>query len=164
MSVVDARSTRRRLVAGLLVVAGLSTGCAQLMLWDPDYLLPFKRKAIVRETAETYGQNLRWGKFEVAARMVAPESRDDFLATFLNAEPPYQFTSFEIISVDLGDERDRAGVHVVFKLYRPPMMIELSVSEHQAWRYEPSVPPRWVIEPQLRAFQRDASHVRAALD
>ena len=164
MSVVDTRRIRRRLVAGLLVVAGLSTGCQQLMLWDPDYLLPFKRSAAVREAAETYGQNLRWGRFEVAAGMVAPESRDDFLATFLDAEPPYQFTSFEIVAVDLGEERGRVNVHVVFRLYRPPSMIELSVAEHQAWRYEPSVPPRWVIEPELRAFRQNAAHVRAALD
>ncbi len=165
MSEVDARrSIRRCALWALLLASGVASGCAELRMWDPDYLLPGKRKAMVREVAEAYGANLRWGRYEVAAGLVAPESRGEFLGTFMDAEPPYQFTSFEIVGVELGPERDRVVVLAVFHLYRPPSLVELSVTERQSWRYEPIESERWVIEPDLRPFRATAARVRSKLD
>ena len=148
----------------LLLVSALTAGCEQLALWDPDYLLPAKRRATVREAAESYGENLRWGRYEVAAGLVASEIREEFLSIFLDAEPPYQFTSFELVSVELGSERDRAAVVAVFHMYRPPSLIELSVTERQDWRYEPAGSPKWILEPDLGAFRAYGPQAKAAAD
>lgn len=154
--------------AALLLVAGLCAGCTTLRLLNPDYLLPAKRESMVRQAAEKFGQNLRWGRYEVAAGLVAAERREEFLNTFLNAEPPYQFTSFELIGVELSSERDRVEVLAVFELYRPPSLRMRAVTERQTWRYQTSGRPLWVLEPDLSVFissgraRADLGEVRAA--
>ncbi len=114
-------------------------------------LIPAKRVAVVRETAERYGANLRWGRLEAAVGMVDRERRAAFLKTFRDANPPLRFTSFEIVTVELGSSRDEVEVLASFRLYRLPNLSERSVDELQVWRFDPER-GRWYIRPDLSLF------------
>ncbi len=56
------------LILALVSLAGCSLGRG-----NPEFLIPAKRVAVVRETAERYGANLRWGRLEAAVGMVDRE-------------------------------------------------------------------------------------------
>lgn len=134
------------LILALVSLAGCSLGRG-----NPEFLIPAKRVAVVRETAERYGANLRWGRLEAAVGMVDRERRAAFLKTFRDANPPLRFTSFEIVTVELGSSRDEVEVLASFRLYRLPNLSERSVDELQVWRFDPER-GRWYIRPDLSLF------------
>ncbi len=134
------------LVLAIASLAGCSLGRS-----NPEFLIPAKRVAVVRETAESYGDNLRWGRLEAAVGMVEPERRMTFLKTFRDANPPLRFTSFEIVTVELGSTRDEMVVLASFRLYRVPNLSERSVHELQVWRFDPAR-GRWYVRPDLSLF------------
>jgi hypothetical protein len=140
--------TRRLAV---LLVSMLSLASCSLGRHNPDFLIPAKRMAIVREAAESYGDNLRWGRIAVAVGMVAPESRISFLETFGDADPPLRFTSFEILTIEAGRSRDEVEVLASFRLYRPPNLTERTIREWQIWRFDPDR-ASWYLSPDLSLF------------
>jgi hypothetical protein len=135
----------------ILVLAIASLAACSLGRSNPEFLIPAKRVAVVRETAESYGDNLRWGRLEAAVGMVEPERRMTFLQTFRDANPPLRFTSFEIVTVELGSSRDEVEVLASFRLYRVPNLSERSVHELQVWRFDPAR-GRWYVRPDLSLF------------
>ncbi|MEE9280470.1 MAG: hypothetical protein V3V67_09875 [Myxococcota bacterium] len=134
-----------------IVLATLVLGGCALGRGHPDYLIPAKRAAIVRETAESYGDNLRWGRLQAAVGMVEPDRRAEFLAALRDANSPLRFTSFEIVAVELGTSRDEVEVLVSFRLYRLPDLTERTVRELQVWRFDPAR-GRWYVRPDLSLF------------
>ena len=88
------------------LVALATSGCLGYI--EPDYLLPGKRMKVVREQAEWYGNNLRFGNIDTAASMVRTEHREAFLNTFMGAR--VRFTSFDVMNVVPGDNRLKADV------------------------------------------------------
>ncbi len=134
------------IVLAILVLGGCTLGRS-----NPDYLIPSKRAAIVRETAESYGDNLRWGRLQAAVGMVEPDRRAEFLVTLRDANPPLRFTSFEIVTVELGTSRDEVEVLASFRLYRLPNLSERTVRELQVWRFDPDR-GRWYVRPDLSLF------------
>ena len=135
----------------ILVLAIASLAACSLGRGNPEFLIPAKRVAVVRETAESYGDNLRWGRLEAAVGMVEPERRMAFLRTLRDANPPLRFTSFEIVTVELGSSRDEVEVLASFQLYRVPNLSERSVHELQVWRFDPAR-GRWYVRPDLSLF------------
>ena len=135
----------------ILVLAIASLAACSLGRGNPEFLIPAKRVAVVRETAESYGDNLRWGRLEAAVGMVEPERRMAFLRTLRDANPPLRFTSFEIVAVELGSSRDEVEVLASFRLYRVPNLSERSVHELQVWRFDPAR-GRWYVRPDLSLF------------
>lgn len=135
------------LTAGLIPIP---TGCS-LGRSSPEYLIPSKRAANVRLAAESYGDNLRWGRLEAAAGLVDPERREAFMATFRETEPPMRFTSFEIVGMQLGPRRDEAEVLARFRLYRLPDLTERTIRERQFWRFHPQS-GEWYVRPDLSLF------------
>ncbi len=136
-------------VAATLCV-GILAGCGAAS-WNPDYLLPSNRQAMVRERAESYTQSLRWGRLNEAIAFVIQEKQPAFKELLEQADPPYRFTSAEIESVKLGDVRSVVKVVVSYELYRPPSISERSVRETQIWHYV-AERREWFVEPQLSVF------------
>ncbi len=156
---------RARAGAGAILAAALGlvlgAGGCSLGRLDPDYLIASNRLAVVKENAESYAQDLRWGRLKEAVAQVAPEQRVAFLELFEAAGQPIHFTSFEIVSVDLGQVRSRAEVLVTYELYRPPSINETTIRERQSWLYD--VPAgRWFIEPDLSVFAKPSPSSKAA--
>lgn len=146
-------AARATFVATTLCLAVL-TGCMAAS-WNPDYLLPSNRRATVQEHAETYAQNLRWGRFNEAAQQVIEEKRRAFEERIGQANPAYRFTSAEVKSVKLGDVRSEVKVVVSYELYRPPSISERIVTETQLWRYV-AEQRAWFVEPQLSVFDGES--------
>ncbi len=135
----------------VLLVSVLSLASCSLGWHNPDFLIPAKRMAMVREVAESYGNNLRWGRIAVAVGMVAPENRVSFLETFVDANPPLRFTSFEIVAIEDGQSRHEMEVLASFRLYRPPNLVERTIRERQIWRFDRNR-ARWYLSPDLSLF------------
>ncbi len=132
-----------------LALAALSLGGCSLGRYNPDILIPVKRVAMVREAAENYGANLRWGRLDAAVGMVEPDARTLFLVSFRDADPPVRFTSFEIIAIQPGESRVEVEVLASFRLYRLPDITERIVRERQIWRFQRG---GWYIRPDLALF------------
>ena len=138
-------------VVPILILASVTLAGCSLGRGNPEFLIPAKRVAVVRDTAERYGDNLRWGRLDAALGMVEPDRRAMFLATSRDANPPLRFTNFEIVAVELGTSREEVEVLASFRLYRLPNLSERSVHELQVWRFDPAR-GRWYIRPDLSLF------------
>ncbi len=140
----------RQLIA--IVVASALSGCTFGQI-DPDYLLPARRHGKVEEAAESYAANLRWGRLGLAAARVHPAYRQEFMALVTASRRPFQFTDFEVVTVELGPERDQATAHALFSLYRLPSTREIQLADMQQWRYDARA-RRWYLEPDLELYSR----------
>ena len=138
-------------VVPILILASVTLAGCSLGRGNPEFLILAKRVAVVRDTAERYGDNLRWGRLDAALGMVEPDRRAMFLATFRDANPPLRFTNSEIVAVELGTSREEVEVLASFRLYRLPNLSERSVHELQVWRFDPAR-GRWYIRPDLSLF------------
>lgn len=136
----------------LAAAALLAQGCFVFGYADPDFVVPAKRRAEVRDAAEAFAANLRWGRFPAAAARVDPESRIEFLKLVQDPEEPMRFTGFEVMAVELGEEMTQARALVTFTLHRLPSMTEVVFHDDQQWRYEASH-ARWYLMPQLDAYR-----------
>ncbi len=148
---------RFAVLPALLAIAGLlASGCGTL---NPDYLLAGKRKEVIRESAEAYVLDLRWGRLTEARARVVPELRPAFMELFKDSKRPFHFTSVEVVSVDLAEaERSRAEVKVSYELFRPPAIQERRMHEIQKWTYDRET-GAWMITPDLKAFSKIDSGV-----
>ena len=141
---------RSGLGLGLIGLLGCTLGN-----WDPNYLIPMKRRVRVEAAAEAYGLGLRWGDFERSLALVHPSARAAFRDVFRDAGQAPHFTEFELEGVVLGEDRERASVHVSFSLYRPPGIRESRISEVQAWVYDPSARSWFLESPDLALYIGD---------
>ena len=137
-------------IIGVLVLVG----CIPAWM-DPGYMSRAGRTSRVRDAAESFGYDLRWGRFEEAAKRVKPDQRDAFLSLASELEGNVRFTGFEIESVDVGIARAEASVSVAFTLYRLPSIEETTLREQQHWRFD-KIRRRWYIEPNLALYRGDA--------
>ena len=70
-----------------------------------------------------------------------------------------RFTHFELESVELSDERERANVRARFGVYRPPSINERLILERQVWRYDPAL-GAWFLAPDLQLYRGDVGTER----
>ena len=136
---------------GLAAAALLALGLSACFGFDVRHRFASERRLKVEEAAEAYGEGLRWGRFEEAARWVHPERRLAFLAATTGTAPPVRYTAFQVESIELGPGRGQAEVLVSFAFYRLPGLQEQQGMERQSWRYERSA-RRWFIEPDLSLY------------
>lgn len=129
------------------MVAGLS-GCIGFI--EPDYLLPAKRVAKVRETADLYGQLLRFGRIGEAAGYVRDEDRKAFLDAFANSGVRLTFTNAEVMNVQTATALT-VEVWTSYELYSPPSVQIRTISEKQVWHFD-AVRRGWLVQPDLSAF------------
>jgi hypothetical protein len=137
----------RRALGLALLVLGLS-GCIGLI--EPDYLLPANRVAKVRETADLYGQLLRFGRIGEAAMFVRKEDRKAFLEVFTNPNTHITFTNAEIMTADTAGALT-VDVWTTYELYSPPSIQIRTLSEHQVWHYD-AYRRNWLVQPDLSVF------------
>jgi len=137
-----------------VLVAALTGLACTLGSVDPRFLLPVERKQRVRDAAEAYAADLRWGRIEQAAQLVHPEIRPLFLQVLSDSTASVRFTNFEVETVELGSERARANVRVSFGVYRPPSLEEQRIVEQQIWYYEKTA-RAWYLKPDIALYCGD---------
>ena len=135
-------------LAGLLLIAALpftSLGC----ITPSD---PLDRLDALKEAQKKYTKAIRWGDLEVAARYVAPDMREDFLALATPFEQ-VRITDYEIGDYDLEEEeKANAEVDVTYRGYVLPHFVEHRVHDRQVWTREEGMANRWTVEPDLHAL------------
>lgn len=136
-----------RALALALIATGVS-GCVGFI--EPDYLLPAKRVAKVREVADLYGQYVRFGRIPEAATFVRREDRKAFLETFMRLDGKLEFTSAEIVTVETASALT-VEVWATYELFALPSVEIRKVSERQLWHFDP-MRRRWMVQPDLAVF------------
>ncbi len=144
------RNRRTALLAFLTVsVAAVSSaGCyfGEVYLNDP-----FGREYALSETQLRYSSLVRWSAFHKAARYVAPEAREDFVAL----APPlkqFRFTDFESEPVDIDEESGEATIHVTYTGYRTSSPFEVEVREIQHWKRS-GIGNNWQVTPEFEGLE-----------
>jgi hypothetical protein len=130
-----------------LLAAGLS-GCIGYI--EPEYLLPSKRAEKVREVADSYGQNLRFGRIVEAAAFVRPEDRKAFLEVFQRIAERLEFTNAEVITVEPLSPTKMA-VLTTYEVFAMPSLQIRTFSENQVWYFD-ATRRTWLVQPDLTAF------------
>jgi hypothetical protein len=123
---------------------------------DPGYMTRAGRASAVRDAAEAFGHDFRWGRFEQATARVHPEQRDAFRKLAAELQGRVRVTGFEIDAIDLGRARGEAFVAATFTLYRLPSIEETTLHDLQIWRFD-QVRRAWFVEPNLALYRRDGA-------
>jgi hypothetical protein len=151
---------RRVRVLGLAALCLLGPSGCLVPILASELPTRANRTEDVREAADDYIHNLRWGRLEAAALMVSEEHRAAFVQRFAGYSRPLKFTSAEVERVDLARSRLSADVWVSFEFYQPPSLQERRIFEHQVWRYHATT-RSWQVEPDLGAFPDPSPAVAA---
>jgi len=140
-------SQLHRVIALTLAGTALS-GCIGFL--EPDYLLPAKRLEKVRDLADTYGQDLRFGRISEAAAFVRREDRKAFLEAFMDVARRVQFTNAEVVNAESTDSMT-VEVWTRYELFELPSIQVRSLSERQVWHFDP-LGRTWQVQPDLSVF------------
>jgi hypothetical protein len=133
-------------VLGLLAVA--LSGCLGFI--EPEYLLPSKRVEKVRETADLYGQLLRFGRVAEAAAMVRSEDRKAFIEAFATPHQRVQFANAEVVTVEPVD-LTTVEVWTHYEVFAPPSLRVRTLTERQLWHFD-GMRRSWLVQPDLAVF------------
>jgi hypothetical protein len=133
-------------VLGVLTVA--LSGCIGFI--EPEYLLPAKRVEKVRETADLYGQLLRFGRVSEAAAMVRREDRKAFIEAFAAPLQPLHFTNAEVVTVE-PVTLTTVEVWTHYEVFSPRSLRVQTLSERQIWHFD-GMRRSWLVQPDLAVF------------
>ena len=129
-------------------------GCTIPVFMDPSYVTEGGRRGAIREAADTFGHDLRWGRIDQATARITSDRRDEFRVIARSLVDRVRLTEFEVESVDLGTMEDEATVHVRYTLYRIPAIQETRVREAQTWRFD-RIRRGWFLDPDLELYAAD---------
>ena len=143
------RNLRMRTASALPLLATLLAGLVSTSCYFGEVYVndPFGREYSLTETQLRYTSLVRWSSFHKAARYVAPEAREDFVAL----APPmkqFRFTDFETGPIDLDDETGEATVKVTYKGYSTISPFEVEVHETQHWKRS-GIGNNWQVTPKF---------------
>jgi hypothetical protein len=151
---------RRGLALCVLLAAPLLFGCAAI----PAIFLESIGEGVtppVDESLNAFNQDLRWGRIQQAAQQMPAEQRAAFIALFDAEEPPFRFTSIEVLSaIPKGIDGREVDVLIGWEYYAPPALTERKLRQKQAWRFVP-IERRWEVVPDLSGFQAAVAATKA---
>jgi hypothetical protein len=131
----------------------------------PDKPPPFEDALIA------FNNDLRWGRIHQAVAQLDREQQTRFLELFEDEAAPFQFTSIDVVTTtpkkytaDGDGEPVEVEALVSYEFYRPPMVIQEKIRQHQRWRFV-LMERRWVLDFDFEPFEsraRGASPAPAA--
>ena len=143
---------RRSLGLCLVLAAPLLLGCAAI----PAIFLESLGENVTPEVDDSlnaFNQDLRWGRIQQAAQQMPADQREAFIALFDTEEPPFRFTSVEVLSATPKGIDDReVDVLIAWEYYSPPALTERKLRQKQSWRFIP-IERRWEVVPDLAPFE-----------
>ena len=103
----------------------------------------------LRESVNTYNQNLRWKRFANAAHYVPADQRAEFLQRYLQAEDDLFIQSMEVRNVSsyAVEGEQRADVVLVAEAYLLPSTVVEKITIVQKWH---QVDGAWILEESSR--------------
>jgi hypothetical protein len=95
-----------------------------------------------------YRSAIRWGYYDTAYGLVAPDRRNGVPANLKNVE----VTSYEVVQPPVMGDKDTATqvVHIEY-VHRDTQRLQ-TLTDRQLWRYDPKA-NKWWLESGLPAFQ-----------
>jgi hypothetical protein len=142
---------RRCLGLWLALAAPLLMGCA-----IPALIMESFGESVmpeVKESAEAYNQDLRWGRVPQAAAQMLPAQREQFIELFDGDQSAFHFTSVEVLSaVPKSIDGREVDVLVAWEFYSPPSLTERKLRQKQTWRFI-ELERRWEVAPDLGVFE-----------
>jgi hypothetical protein len=130
-----------------VALATASLGCISIPLPISLPQLPATGRAEVRRNAEVFGDNFQWGRLGEASRLVHPDDRAAFLEHGSSLEERLRVTGFEIATVEV--DGSEAWATVVFRVYRPPSVVEQTLIDRQHWERKLGA---WYLRPALERY------------
>jgi hypothetical protein len=122
-------------------------GCISIPLPISLPQLPATGREEVRRNAEVFGDNFQWGRLAEASRLVHPDDRVAFLEHGTELEERLRVTGFEIATVEV--DGSEAWATVVFRIYRPPSVVEQTLIDRQHWERKTGA---WYLRPALDRY------------
>ena len=151
---------RRALALCLALAAPLLMACAIPAI----FMESFAENVIpeVDESANSYNQDLRWGRVQQAAAVMAPDQREKFIELFDGDESRFHFTSVEVLSaIPKGIDGREVDVLVAWEFYSPPALLERKLRQKQTWHFL-ELERRWEVTPDLAVFEAATAPVSGA--
>ena len=132
-----------RLLLFALPFALALAGCSVINPDDPQ-----PRAPDVSDTAKTYNDDVRWGRYYEASAQLPPELRAEFLKLLDDQSRPYRFTSVDLLQATPNQDGSRVEMLVSLEFYRLPSVQERKVQQRQLWRWDGGE-RRWFVEPDM---------------
>jgi len=131
----------RRVVASVAAFA-LLAGC----VWTS----PLPQETPPLEDAErAFNNDLRWGRWQEAARHVDPDDRSAFLRLLDDPSSPFHFTAVDELSrEEMAKDGTEIEVLMVLEYYRLPSVKERTVRQRQHWRFDVAS-KEWIVTPDM---------------
>jgi hypothetical protein len=129
MEITMRQKTSKLVVALLVAVAAHSLGCAFGEIRPHD---PFAREFALEEAHKTYTDNVRWSKFEEAAKHMKTDDRSQFLSRMPEFEE-VRFTDWKAQPFVLDSDLRNSSIDVEYTGYTLASPFEITVHETQTW-------------------------------
>jgi len=154
----------RALFVGVALASGLTLGCGGFatigaLIARPVVAVLPEKPPPFEDAVNAFNDDLRWGRVHQAVAQIDRTQQERFLELFEDDGAPYQFTSIDLVtSSPLKWSADGDGVPVevdalvTYEFYRPPMVIEEKVRQHQTWRFVVTE-RRWVLDFDFTPFE-----------
>lgn len=117
-------------------------GCAT----SPDD--PPPRAPDVSDTATTYNNDVRWGRYYEASAQLPPDQRTAFLKLLDDSARPYRFTSVDLLQANPSEDGSQVEMLVSLEFYHLPSVQEQKVQQRQLWHWD-HAEKRWFVEPDM---------------
>jgi len=142
----------RRLSFALVVA--LLAGCATSHM--PD------QTPAVDDALRAFNNDLRWGRWQEAAKHVDPGERGAFLRLLDDSSSPFRFTSVDELSRE-ATAKDGTEIDLLISLeyYRLPSVKQRTVRQRQHWRYDVAG-KEWIVTPDMSVLHEHISSGPAA--
>jgi hypothetical protein len=137
-----------RRLSNVLVVA-LLAGCATAPLQQ--------EMPAVDDAARAFNNDLRWSRWQEAAKRVDPDDRGAFLRLLDDQSSPFHFTSVDELARE-STAKDGTEIDVLMALeyYRLPSVRERTVRQRQHWRFDVAT-KEWVVTPDMSVLREAVS-------
>ena len=112
---------------------------------------PPPRPPDVDDTAKTYNDDVRWGRYYEASAQLPPEQRAAFMNLLDDQSRPYRFTSVDLLQATPSEDGAQVEMLVSLEFYRLPSVKEQKVQQRQLWTYDRAA-RRWFVDPDLSAL------------
>jgi hypothetical protein len=140
---------RHALAALLLAATTVAPGC-----WFVSYgkIDPLSSGAAFDDAQRRFTQLVRWGQWEKASEMVAPDSRSRF-AEVMKSLSDVRFTDWEIVQLEMGEGFHTAHVVVRVAGYRESTLTHHEARMAQEWERKDGISSHWIVRPALDEVQ-----------
>ena len=123
----------RRVVTLLSVLLAVATAVAAVGGCSHVPTGRAARSSALLQTAQSFSEAMRWQRYNMCGRLVAPEINASFQAQIVDVAETLMITDGEVVAVDWPEDSEAATVRVRFRWTQLPSIVERTVTVEQRW-------------------------------